>query len=370
MALIKVKLKYIKLPIFTLTLAIILAVCGLSYYPHLVEQYYSTGFYPGLASAVSLISAYIPFSFAEFLFIEILVIVLYMLVSRLFAWKRTGRAPALKQFIIKLLLVVSVVYCLFMVMWGINYHRQPFAVIAGLDTSAAAVEELTDLCENLADRAGTLRGHIEEDEAGVMIISGAWDIFQRASKGYNQAAGLYPELGGNFGIPKGVGFSEVMAWTGVWGIYSPFTAEANVNTILPHVALPYTTCHEMAHQRGFAREDEANYIAWLTCSLHPDADFQYSGTVMALKSSLQALAAHDLERAQLIADNLDEGVKRDLIDIQQFSLRYSGRLARATSKVNDAYLKANSQSEGIYSYGRMVDLLIAEQRQKQLDSNQ
>ena len=84
-----------------------------------------------------------------------------------------------------------------------------------------------------------------------------------------------------------------MSYTNITGIYSPFTAEANVNVSVPKSTLLFTTMHEMAHQRGFASENEANFIAYLTCIAHPDVDFQYSGYLNALNYVNRALALVD-----------------------------------------------------------------------------
>ena len=39
-------------------------------------------------------------------------------------------------------------------------------------------------------------------------------------------------------------------------------------------------------------------------------------------------------------------------------------IAQVSETVNDAYLKANNQQDGTQSYGRMVDLLLADFRQR------
>ena len=55
----------------------------------------------------------------------------------------------------------------------------------------------------------------------------------------------------------------MLSYLGISGIFIPFTCEANVNATLPDWEIPFTACHELAHQRGFAREDEANYVGYL-----------------------------------------------------------------------------------------------------------
>lgn len=154
-----------------------------------------------------------------------------------------------------------------------------------------------------------------------------------------------------------------MSYTGITGIYIPYTGEANVNINSTDFMLPSTVAHEMAHQRGFAREDEANYIAYLTCSMHPDRDFQYSGVMLALIYSMNALAENDIEAYKVLRSKYSEGVKNDLRYDAEFWAKYEGKTQEISNNVNNTYLKSNGQKDGVQSYGRMVDLLIAEYKE-------
>jgi Zn-dependent peptidase ImmA (M78 family) len=51
--------------------------------------------------------------------------------------------------------------------------------------------------------------------------------------------------------------------TGILGYYNPFTAESQYNPNIPATQLPFTLAHEMSHQLGYAREQEASFIAYL-----------------------------------------------------------------------------------------------------------
>jgi hypothetical protein len=62
-----------------------------------------------------------------------------------------------------------------------------------------------------------------------------------------------------------------MARAGISGIFIPFTGEPHYDAHQPASSLPFTLAHEMAHQRGFAFESEANFVAAVVClrSDHP-----------------------------------------------------------------------------------------------------
>jgi len=171
-----------------------------------------------------------------------------------------------------------------------------------------------------------------------------------------------PELKGVRSRPKPLLFSPAIAYTHIWGIYCPFTVESNVNMKIPTPMILSTMMHEMAHQLGFAREDEANYIAYLTCSLHPDADFQYAGALFALDYTLDTVYGLDGKAYRELYNGLDKKVRRDLAENGKYQEKYDGPIRRASSRSNDLYLKANHQEDGERSYGRMVDLLLAQYR--------
>jgi hypothetical protein len=264
---------------------------------------------------------------------------------------------------VRLALMLAVVYLAFNLMWGLNYSRMTFAEISGLSVEPVSADELAELALHLTHWANELREQAAEDDRGVMTLpDGIRDMFYRAHLGYERAAEIYPELDGRYGRPKGVMLSHYWSYTGIGGVFFPFTAEANVNINMPHFMLPSTTTHEMAHQRGFAREDEANYIAYLTGTLHPDADFQYSGVMLALTYTMNALYRYDTETWNEIRNQYSEGVSRDLRDWQDYLERYEGLVKQVSTSVNNTYLMANRQEGGVLSYGRMVDLMLAEFR--------
>ena len=119
----------------------------------------------------------------------------------------------------------------------------------------------------------------------------------------------------------------------------------------------------MAHQRGFAREDEANFIAYLVCKSSDYSEFQYSGYLLAAIYSMNALYEYDPDSYKELSAKYSDGVRRDLRYDADFWKQFAGPAEKLQEKVNDTYLKSNKQSDGIHSYGRMVDLLLAEYKQ-------
>ncbi len=327
----------------------------------LVETLYSRGIFPLLGQTLSRFTRVIPFSLAELTIVSALIAGPILVIRWLvICWRDPTnwlRGPwrALSWF--------GLLYAWFVLLWGLNYHRLPLAEIAGLPVQPSTVQELTELCQELLEQVNQLRLSLPEDEQSVFSLTGGkWRALSRAELGYEQAAQQLPAIGGTYGSPKGVYLSGPWSYTGISGMYFPFTGEANVNMAMPDSLFPATACHEMAHQRGFSREDEANYIAYLTCSHHPDPEFQYSGLLLALVHATNALHGQDRETYIALRENYGPGVVRDLAANREFWQRYSGPVEEISTRVNDNYLKSQGQADGVKSYGRMVDLLLAERR--------
>lgn len=332
---------------------------------HLIETGYSQAAYLWMIKPLSLFTGLFPFSVAEFMLIGLFLVILYKAaqsVKNLIDRPRALRGTCKKIFV-NSVVVLATLYLGFNMLYGLNYSRLPFAELAALPLEPTSVGELTELAVHLAERGNTIRELVAEDERGVMTLPGGIrEMFDRAELGYENAAMIYPKLGGGYGRPKGIIFSRLMSYSGITGVYFPFTAEANVNIDLPHFWLPATTTHEMAHQRGFAREEEANYIAYLTGTLHPDVDFQYSGVMLALIHTMNALHPYDPEAYNEVRSKYSEGMDRDMRDLREYWAQFEGPVKKTSTRLNHTYLKANRQQDGVHSYGRMVDLLLAEYR--------
>lgn len=335
------------------------------YYPHVTEKIYSSYIYKLIGHGISSMTGFLPFSLAEVAIVGAVIFTFgYFFANTLKLFGPGERDATLKRLIINLFTAAGIIYFSFQILWGINYNRVELLELLGLEAKASTTEELYGLCEDLLSRANELRKSLDEDENGVMKLPyGKLSALDMAYKGFERASHRYPHLEGKYGKPKRIILSEPMCYTGITGFFFPFTGEANINMAIPEPLFAFTVTNEMAHQRGFAREEEANFIAYVTCVHHPDEYFQYAGTLSALIYSMNALGKVDEAKYRQLADSYDEGVARDLRFQREFWSRYSGTVQKTSDRINDTYLKSQNQSKGVASYGAMVDLLIAEYRQ-------
>jgi len=319
------------------------------------ELFFARGINKWTIELMSLLTGFFKYSIAEFvLYGHILAapIVAILLIIKLF------KGGLLKS-LLRILQYLSFLYVAFMLLWGFNYNRVSISEIMAFEVKTYSTQELAEVTESLIASANTLRNYQLEDSEGVMESPGTYkEIFARAHEGYVAIGKSVKALSGPYGRPKPVFASELMLYTGITGVYFPYTAEANVNVAVPDLLLPATTLHEMAHQRGIAPEDEANFVAYVTALAHPDKDFNYSGTVLALIHSMNALYAQDPELATTLRKTYSEGLNRDMAYYAQFWKAYEGQTNAVADQVNDTYLKASGETDGVKSYGRMVDLLL------------
>jgi hypothetical protein len=335
--------------------------------PETVERLYAGGLYPRVAPMLAAASGPVPFSVGEALVVLAAGAALAWLV-RVVRRVRAGTGPRMRlaaAAAARVLAAAGVMYLAFLVSWGLNYHRPAFAVVTGLGepTTGVAVGELDALGAELVSVANEARTAVAEDARGVgRLQGGVPSALTRAMAAARLASERYAAVRAPFTRPKRVFLSTGLSYLGISGIYLPFTAEANVNDIVPDSQLPFTAAHELAHQGGIAPEDEANFVAYVACMRHPDADFRYSGALNAALYVLHALSEADAGRARALHARWSPAVRRDLAALREWNERYRGPAETAARAVNDAYLRTQGVPEGVRSYGRMVDLLILERR--------
>ena len=248
-------------------------------------------------------------------------------------------------------------WLVFMLGCGINYNRTNFAEANGLPTAGGTIEELYQLCEILTEEANRLADRVTRDENGIMQLTA--DTRREAVKAMSLLADDYPSLDGFYPQPKPVFFSEFMSHENISGVHSPFTSEAQYNRLVTPYNIPHTVCHELSHLKGYMREDEANFVGYLACIGSECAEFRYSGYVLGYIYATNALYGADAEKWSAVRGKLEPVINKDLAENSRYWEQYKTVIAEVKEKMNDNYLKFNHQEDGVKSYGRVVDLMLA-----------
>lgn len=339
-------------------------------WPDAVERFYVTWLFRPLVSGVSGLTAYAPFSVAETLVGLAVAALVARLAQRLWRGAPSPQRRPWRERLTRVALAAAGVYLVFLVMWGLNYDRPPLARVLSLDARPASADELAELVAELLADAARERAPLAEDERGAMRLSSAPRVvLRRTSLGYAALEARLPALRGPSRPVKALLSSALFSRLGISGIYVPFTGEAHVNVDVPASGLPFAACHELAHQRGFAREDEASFVGYLSCRAHPEPEFRYSAAFEAQDDALRALAPFAPERARALALGAAAGVRRDRAALAEWLARHAGPVRQVSWAVNDAYLRSQGQADGVRSYGRVVDLLLAERRARRASTS-
>lgn len=345
-------------------------------------DWYASTIFPFFPNTIGRLFSPIPFSIYEWILYVLaffcLSFLLYLLVTfirwiyvriqsmrgkrRKLSFRQNRSSSHKKQSLFRIIYAIT-----FLVCWGIfllhatdliNYRRTSVAVDFGLTMKPSSVKDLTALCEELAKDLNTLSKQIEVDEEGLLKLPSTYE--QDAKKAMEQLGKTYPAFSGYYPNPKPVTFSRGMSHLNLTGMYSPFTIEANYNKDAPSYNIPYTICHELAHLKGFIREDEAGFIAYMACSSSNDPTLRYSGTLSAFIYATNALySTGDTKDYQKIFNQLSKQVLRDIQYNSFYWNQFEGTISDVAESANDLYLKANHQEDGVQSYGRMVDLMLA-----------
>jgi hypothetical protein len=332
-------------------------------WPEFTETVYSRAIFRVVGQGLSTVTGLLPFSLGELLLyaaiIGLEVFIVLMAVRAILAKKDWWRV--LLRRVIALGCAASMIYALFVGLWGFNYARQPLGDTLSLDTSPATVQELYATCEAIIANTNALREQVPENEDGVFTPGQPRDDIMRSTRAlYDHAAEITGNgfLGGSFGRAKPVLYSVGLSWTHITGVYFPFTAEANVNNDGPDLLFAATCLHETAHQRGFSREDEANFLAYYVSSYSDDASAAYSGAMLALIHAMNQLYSADSDKYFALRATYSEELNRDLEAYSAYWRQFESPVSETAETINNNFLKANMQQDGVKSYGRMVDLLI------------
>jgi hypothetical protein len=337
-------------------LAVVVVQQSAALAPGLVENFYARSVYPRVARTLSHLTGSLYFSAGEamvVLFFLLLLSALALLVYRLARRHGEWRAHLLASCRRALWCVAAFAF-VFMLVFGLNYQRPPLVEMLGYDQRHANADELDVMTRAVVE--GVNRNYEEAHAAGYTTPDTP-RVFEILRESYAREAELSSFAVGGFGPPKAVYFSGALTRLGISGMYFPFTGEPNFNADAPDFERPFSIAHEMAHQRGFARESEANFVAFLVCTHANDPLVRYSGYRQGFGVAFE-LYKLDPAKARAILNELSAGYREDSRRSALFWAAARGRAGALSMRLNDLYLKANRVKSGTKNYGEMTALLI------------
>jgi len=322
-----------------------------------VEKIYSRGLYPYLGKLMRLLFGWIPFSIGDLLYAAGIVYILYHLVRLI---RKIFRREADRSYLLGCLRrtawILLAGYLVFNFFWGLNYNRIGIARQLELDLQPYSPQQLDSLVVLIVSRLNQLDSNMRlntrhGNDAGRLFPRVEESYFNLAEADHQFAyapASIKPSLYGFIGN-----------WLGFSGYYNPFTGEAQVNTGIPRFELPFTSCHEVGHQLGYARENEANFLGYLAAKSSPHLNFKYSAYFDLYLYAGNELYFRDSSLLQPIRQSLSPGVREDILALKAYYQKYQNPFEPYLRRLYGRFLRANQQPAGINSYNEVVLWLMA-----------
>lgn len=301
----------------------------------------------------------LPFSAAEVLIVlGVLLALGYIIYTVVQLIRVQERGKRVYRFFMTCLAAFALIYGGFCLLWGVYYYSADFEDQSSIRAEPVSVEQLTTVTLWFTDLLNDYAGQVPRDEAGCFAVPQE-EFFAHAPALYRSAVQKVPCLAGEELAPKPFFFSRFMSYINFTGFFFPFTGEANINVDVPPALIPSTIAHELAHQRGVAEEDEANFVAVLASLEDGDPAYCYSAALMAYIHLGNALYRSDRDAWRANYARLSNGVLADLAANSAYWEQFETPVSTVSDSVYSGFLQSYGQTLGLQTYGKCVDLLIA-----------
>ena len=322
-----------------------------------VEENYSTGLYGRIVAVLRLLFGWAPFSVGDILYGLFSIWLIWKLVKLVkLAWQRKATADGFIKGLLKSITIFLLLYIIFNGLWGINYNRKGIAYQLGLKMEQYSLEDLKNINALLIAKVNGAKQSLISSKA---VYPSSAQLFARVKDNYEAISNTYPFLKYDHQSLKPSLWGWLGNYVGFTGYYNPFTGEAQVNTAVPKFLQPYTACHEVAHQLGYAKEMEANFVGYLAASASADTLFQYSVYLDLFLYSNRNLYHSDSASASFYAKQLSPAIKNDIEEWRAFNKKHKNPIEPIIRWMYGKYLENNQQPQGVLSYDEVTSFLIA-----------
>ncbi len=322
-----------------------------------VENDYSMGVYHSIVTFLRQLLGWLPFSIGD-LFYGLSGIWLFWKLAKLIriVYRQKATKNGFIKGCLKAVSIFLLVYILFNSLWGINYNRKGIAYQVGLKMDKYSLDDLKNVNSLLVQKVNGAKQSLIKNKT---VYPSTKQLFSTVQLTYKSIDSIYPFLKYQHQSLKPSLWGWLGNYVGFTGYYNPFTGEAQVNTVVPKFLQPFIACHEVAHQLGYAKENEANFVGYLAASSSPDTLFQYSVYLDLFLYSNRNLYNSDSISALIYAKQLLPEIKNDLREWKAFARRHKTPVEPVIRWLYGKYLENNEQPQGVLSYDEVTSFLIA-----------
>ena len=325
----------------------------LVYFPDFVEGFYSKNLYIRISHFSRMLLGKIPFSVGDF-FYGLLII---SMISWFWRIRKTWKTDW-KDHLLKIVGKISIYYFLLHLLWAFNYYREPLSQKMNIKREYSDADLLA-FTKKLIIKTNEIQFKITKDKnEKIQLPYSQEEVFKMNINGYDNLAREHSYFKYETLSVKQSLFSLPLTYMGFGGYLNPFTNEAQVNNLLPMYSFPLTSSHEMAHQIGFASENECNFIGVLASVKNNNPYFQYSGYSFALRYCLGIWKFKNEKIFEILKKQVNTGILKNYQESQDFWKKYDTFIDKGFHFLYDNFLKSNNQKDGMESYSRFIDLMI------------
>lgn len=304
-------------------------------------------------------TSWVPFSIAEILIALIPVWATILIVIGIKKAKKSLESSV--RYLCFILCIICFVFSAFVWTYSSGYHTTAIDKKLGFERKDLSTDDLYQTALWLTENINALSPSIKYDETGASVME--YSYFEMSDKicdSYEKFAKEYKVLRTFRSNVKPILLSEPFTYTHISGVYSFMTGESNININYPDYIVASSATHELAHQRGIAREDEANFVAFLVCIKSDDVFLQYSGYLDVYQNVMSALYSANKDLYRDAQQKLCYEAYMDRLSYAEFFKKYAdSKSSEVSGAINDSFLQANGQEAGTKSYGMVTDLTVA-----------
>ena len=347
------------LPSFLIIQILVLQI--IPFFPEFTEQVYSNGLYPMISRFSRTLLGKIPFSVGDCIYFIVIIAILIWFWNKRKSWKLEW-----KNNMLNVLSFVSVFYFLFHLLWGFNYYRQPLFEKMKIERDYSDADLLV-FTKKLIAKTNAIHSQItKNDSLKVVFPYSQEQVFEMNLNGYQNLSKDYSYFSyENLSAKKSI-ISLPLTYMGFGGYLNPFTNEAQVNYLMPMYNSPTTSCHEMAHQMGYASESECNFIGFMASVKNDNLYFQYSGYSFALRYCLGNWQARDEKIFEQLLQTIHPGILKNYQESEDFWKQYETPIETGFHAFYDNFLKLNQQKDGMEGYSKFVNLMVNYYQEREL----
>ncbi|MGM0636629.1 MAG: DUF3810 domain-containing protein [Bacteroidota bacterium] len=330
----------------------ILLIQVLAFFPSVIETYYSQFIYAYLANFFHLIVGEIPFSVGDLFYFLVIIFVIFWL------FKQIRKKQNLQFYLIQIIAFASKVYLFFHLIWGLNYYREPIHKTLEIENEYNH-QELINYTDKIIHQANLIHYKITQNDSLPVDYNRSYkQVKKEVFLGFQNLDTDLNLIDYNYQNIKYSLLSLPLSYAGFGGYLNPFTLEAQYNGRIPAYRWNFTISHEVAHQLGYAKENEANFIAFMMNVHQPNLKQQYSALIFAVRQCMNEIYRRDPVLFELYKEKINKGILKNYEQMEIFREKHQSIFEPIMKSIYTKFLNINNQPEGLKSYSYVVSLMI------------